>query len=398
MRIFERIIQKSLKLISKLLPWREPIRLEGLQSTEELPALCQKEGYHDVLIFTDNTLAKLPKTVQLLKALKAHNIEVTLVDTITPNPTTKMVETLFEAYRTHPFDALVALGGGSVIDVAKAYAVRLAKPKKTLWSLRGLLKVRKTLRPIVAVPTTAGSGSEGTVAAVITDSERGIKFAITDLSLIPKFAILDPTWLVGLPKTVAAQTGMDALTHAVEAALSQSATKKTNHYAYEAMSLIKTNLQKAMSDPHDLEAQTAMLKASHLAGLAFTRAYVGYVHALSHPLSARYNTPHGLANAMLLPRVLRMYGKKIHVKLIALNHHLALENADDPNSFIHFIEALNDQLGMPKTLPEIEEQDIAWLIQQAKKEIHPTYPVPTYLKDVELEELYASMNAKEHTP
>lgn len=398
MRIFERIIQKSLKLISKLLPWREPIRLEGLQSTEELPTLCQKEGYHDVLIMTDNTLAKLPKTVQLLKALKAHNIEVTLVDTITPNPTTKMVETLFETYRTHSFDALVALGGGSVIDVAKAYAVRLAKPKKTLWSLRGLLKVRKTLMPIIAIPTTAGSGSEGTVAAVITDSERGIKFAITDLSLIPKFAILDPTWLVGLPETVAAQTGMDALTHAVEAALSQSATKKTNHYAYEAMRLIKNNLQKAISNPHDLDAQTAMMKASHLAGLAFTRAYVGYVHALSHPLSARYNTPHGLANAMLLPRVLRVYGNKIHAKLIAFNHHLTLENPDDPNRFIHFIEALNDDLGMPKTLPEIETQDIAWLIQQAKKEIHPTYPVPTYLKDAELEELYASMNAKEHTP
>ena len=396
MRIFERLIQKSLKLISRMLPWREPTKLEGINSTETLPTLCREEGYQEVLIFTDKTLAQLPKTVQLLKNLKAHNIEVTLVDTITPNPTTEKVETLFEAYQAQPFDALIALGGGSVIDVVKAYAVRLAKPKKTLWSLRGLLKVRQTLMPIIAIPTTAGSGSEGTVAAVITDSERGIKFAMTDLSLIPKFAILDPTWLVGLPQTVAAQTGMDALTHAIEAALSQSATKQTNHHAYEAMTLIKNHLQKAISDPHDLDAQKAMLKASHLAGLAFTRAYVGYVHALSHPLSARYNTPHGLANAMLLPRVLRMYGHKIHAKLIAFNHHLALENADDPNRFIQFIEALNDHLGMPKTLPEIEDKDIAWLIQQAKKEIHPTYPVPTYLKDAQLRELYQSMSPKEY--
>ena len=394
MVLIRRSIQQTLKLVSKRLPWREPVLITTTDTALALSTLCQEAAYKKVLLFTDQTLVALPKTQALIDTLK-HSIHVRVIQDVTPNPTTDYVEGLLASHQDIEWDALIALGGGSVIDVAKAFAVRLAKPHKSLYAMRGLLKVRKTLRPLIAIPTTAGSGSEATVAAVLTDTQRQRKFAITDLSLIPKYAILDPTWLIGLPAHIGAQTGMDALTHAIEALLSRSATPQSDGYALEALTLIHEHLVASLQEPKPLESLTAMLKASHYAGLAFTRAYVGYVHALSHPLSALYNTPHGLANAVLLPKVLRAYGDVIYPHLTRFNHHLGLSPSEEPLTFIDWIDTLSQQLKMPKTLPGLDAKDFSTLIRYAHQEVNPTYPVPRYLTDEEMMALYQSLMTKE---
>lgn len=390
MVLIRRSIQRGLKLVSKWLPWRGPHVLETTDTESVLKSLCHDLGFKQVLLMTDQTLVKLPKTQALIAAFE-EPLRLHVIDTVTPNPTTDYVESLLADHQHQHYDALVALGGGSVIDVAKAFAARLAKPRKTLYAMRGLLKVRSKLTPIIAIPTTAGSGSEATVAAVLTDLSKGRKFAITDLSLIPTHAILDPTWLVGLPKAVAAQTGMDALTHAVEALLSRGATKQTDAYALEAMTLIHQHLQPSLKEPKPLESLTAMLKASHLAGLAFTRAYVGYVHAMSHPLSARYNTPHGLANALLLPKVLHAYGGAIHPQLIRFNAHLNLDAKEDPKRFIRWVEDLSLALELPGKLNKLQAKDFPILIRYAHQEVNPTYPVPRYFTDEEMENIYQTL-------
>ena len=247
--------------------------------------------------------------------------------------------------------------------------------------MAGLLKVGKKLPPFIAVPTTAGTGSETTIAAVITDGATHHKYALMDLHLVPKYAVLDPEMTRELPPKVTSTTGMDALTHAVEAYVCWTYnTKESIRLAEEAVCAIFRSLERAYKDGNDMEARTEMLIAAYKAGFAFTRAGVGNVHAIAHTLGGLYNTPHGLANAVILPIVLEDYGEVVYPKLARLAELTGVKTdgseADKAQAFIREIRAMNARMNIPTGFDHIREEDIPQMITWALAEANPVYPVP----------------------
>ena len=301
-------------------------------------------------------------------------------DAVEPNPTVAVCEQIRGMYLAQGCDSFIAVGGGSPIDAAKGAAARIARPKRSLRQMSGLLKVGRKMPPFIAVPTTAGTGSETTIAAVLTDEKDHHKAAVMDLHLVPKYAILDPNLTVGLPSPITAATGMDALTHAVEAYLCWTYnTKESLRNAEEAVGLIFTYLERAYNDGNDLTAREEMLWASFLAGFAFTRAGVGNVHAIAHTLGGLYGTAHGLANAVILPIVLEDYGAKVYKKLARLADEAGIGGKDDKEkaeAFIAEIRAMNLRMGIPTGFAFIREEDIDTMITWALAEANPVYPVP----------------------
>lgn len=384
-----RTYQATFKMLLPVLPYREP---QILKDYNELVFEFKRTGVERCLLVTDAGLKKLGLTNDLEYTLKQHGIQVFVYDGTVPNPTTKNVADGLVMYLMNNCQALIGFGGGSPMDCAKAIGARVANPKKSLAKMKGVLKVGKKLPPLVAIPTTAGTGSETTLAAVITDEETRHKYAINDFPLIPKYAILDANLTVGMPGKVTSTTGMDALTHAVEAYIGRSTTRRTRECSKQAVKLIFENLETAYKDGGNLEARQNMLHAAYLAGLAFTKSYVGYVHAIAHSLGGKYNTPHGLANAVILPYMLKRYGKTIYKKLYQLGVYAGLFDnnisyQEGAELFIEKIEELNKNMDIPTHL-KIEEADIDELAATAEKEGNPLYPVPKLLTKEQLKEIY----------
>ncbi len=279
------------------------------------------------------------------------------------------------------------------MDCAKAVGACIVKPKQSLKKMKGILKVHKKLPLLMAVPTTAGTGSETTLAAVITDGQTRHKYAINDFPLIPRYAVLDPGVTLGLPPFITATTGMDALTHAVEAYIGNSTTYGIQKDALLAVKLIFENIDKAYENGRDATARRNMLHASFYAGCAFSKSYVGYVHAIAHSLGGEYNVPHGLANAVILPMMLEAYGKTIHKKLAHLAIAAGLAEKDTPweeaaGRFIQAIKDMKKRFGIGDRIPEIQQKDIRKLARYADKEANPLYPVPVLMDASELEPFY----------
>ena len=268
------------------------------------------------------------------------------------------------------------------MDAGKIVAARLTN-NKSIRKMRGLLKITNKPVFMIAVPTTCGTGSECTVASVVTDLERNEKYAINDPKLIPQYAVLDPKTLLTLPKHLIATTALDALTHAIEAYIGKSNTNKTRRYAHEAIYLIFDNVEEAYKN-HDLESLELLQLASYDAGIAFTKAYVGYVHAFSHAISAYYHLPHGYLNGVLLPIILEEYGDSINKELQDLNVEV-FNNTDNPHGFIDKLKELLVNLNQENNLCDIiKDEDIPNMIKHIKKEVYPLYPVPRYFSDEEL--------------
>ncbi len=384
-----RVFQGAFRLALPILPYHDP---KILTSVADVPAQLSGKGRLYPLIVTDSQINALGLTKPLEEALTARGLDFALFDGARPNPTTAMVDKALELYQARGCDSLIAFGGGSPMDCAKAVGARVARPRKPLGKMAGIIKVRRKLPYLVAVPTTAGTGSETTLAAVIVDAKTRHKYVINDFALIPRVAVLDPQLIHSLPHHLMAATGMDALTHAVEAYIGRSTTKHTRKDALEATALVFANIQ-AAADHESPQAEGAMLRAAHLAGRAFTRSYVGYVHAASHALSGMYDLPHGQTNATLLPMVLEMYGTKAHKKLAKLAVVAGLgQDGEDPadlaERFIHAVRELNDALGIPKSIPNIHPEDIPQLAKYADHEGNPLYPVPVLWNAKELEEIY----------
>lgn len=279
------------------------------------------------------------------------------------------------------------------MDCAKAVGARAVKPKQSLARMKGILKVRKRLPLLIAIPTTAGTGSETTLAAVITDAKTRHKYAINDFPLIPRYAVLDPKVTLSLPPFITAATGMDALTHAVEAYIGRSTTISTRRDALHAVQLIFSNIDTVYTDGGNVNARRDMLHASFYAGCAFTKSYVGYVHAVAHSLGGEYNVAHGFANAVLLPFVLEAYGSSIHRKLHKLAIAAGIADKDTPRAtaaalFIDAIQDMKCRFGIGDTIEEIQEEDIPKLARYADKEANPLYPVPVLMDARELERFY----------
>lgn len=395
--VYCRAFQTAFKLAIPILPYRDP---KEMASVDEVPHLLKKLQRNSVLLVTDKGLRGAGVTKRLEDVLERAGIRCAVFDSVEQNPTIKNVEAARRVYIKNNCKALIGFGGGSSIDCAKAVGARLAYPRRSIDDMKGILKIWRRIPPFIAIPTTAGTGSEVTVAAIITDSVKKHKYALNSFPLIPHYNVLDPRVTFSLPPSLTATTGMDALTHAVEAYIGGSTTKKTRKLAREAVRLIFANIETAYRDGTDLKARDNMLHASNRAGLAFSISYVGYVHAVAHSLGGQYGIPHGLANAVLLPIVLEDYGECVYGKLSELAQvaGIAKEGASDrynARRFIAAIKRLNRRMGIPEKLSGIKAEDIPVMARYADKEANPLYPVPRLMDAVELERYYYMVMEKD---
>ncbi len=377
-------LMKGAGLATRYVPIPQPTLLVGPGSSARLGEAIAGFGHRRLQIVTDAMVHKLGLLDGLKRALEAGGASFAVFDEITPDAPIPLVERGIAFFHDNDCDAIVAVGGGSSMDASKAIAVSIANPGKSLRSLAGYFKGLRSPVPIYAVPTTAGTGSEATVAAVISDPEEQSKLVIVDTRLVPRMAALDPTLMVGLPPAITAATGIDALTHAVEAFIGQWANDYTDGMALSAVGLIFSNLRTAYSDGRNLAAREAMALAATYAGIAFTRANVGYVHAIAHQFGGRYHTPHGLANAIMLPHVLRFSRASIVRRLALLAERAGVSDKEDSDDeaadkFLDAVEALNRDLGIPTELEALQEEDIPALAKAALHEAHTGYPVPRYM-------------------
>ena len=394
MNIFKKMYCRTFQTIFKwaipILPYSQP---KILQNMQELASMLNEKNIRKVLVVTDKGISNLGLTKDMEESLANQNIEVCIYDDTVANPTSDNVEDARVMYIEQGCEALIGFGGGSAIDCAKAVGARIARPKKTLAKMKGLLKVGRKLPLLIAVPTTAGTGSETTLASVIVDAQTRHKYAINDFNLIPSYAVLDATLTEGLPQSITASTGIDALTHAVEAYIGRSTTKETRGNALEATKLIFENLLDAYDNGSNLLARDNMLRASYMAGLAFTKSYVGYVHAISHSLSGKYNLAHGYTNAVILPYVLKKYDRAIYKKLWELGSYAGLFGEEvsceeGAKLFIYKLEDMLRYMNIGKYIPQIQKEDIAELAEKAEKEANPLYPVPVLWGKEELAKIY----------
>lgn len=393
-----RVFQAVLKVGNYFLGYRMPEYMEGAGKIRELGGFLNEKDINDVLVVTGSGMLRRGTVQPLLDGFDEAGIRYTLQCFDHSDPTSDDVEQGFKAYRENGCKALVALGGGSRIDCAKGIAAKAVHPRKKVSQLQGLLKVHKRIPPFVAIPTTAGAGSETTVAAVITDSATHRKAAINDPALIPMYAVLDPTLTVGLPSFTTATTGMDALSHAVEAYTNHTYnTKLENDLAKQAVKLIHDNILIAFEDGENLEARQNMQRAAFYAGRAFTRGCVGYVHAVGHTLGGLYGVAHGLAMSVILPHVMRQFGAPARMRLAELADVCGIPGstqAEKAEGFIRWIEQTNAKMGLPDSFDMIQDEDIDQMITWARKEANPLYPVPVVWSREDFKKLINSIRTK----
>ena len=390
---FYRIYQFVMLLASYMVKWPKPLLIEGENSVLKIPQILVDKGISSVLLVTDKVITSLGLTAPLLKELSIAGIACSVFDDTVPNPTIGNIESALKIYHEKGARAIIAFGGGSSMDCAKGVGARVVNPNKTIPQMRGLLKVGKKLPLMIAVPTTAGTGSETTIAAVISNPETHEKFALNDQKLIPHIAVLDPLLTLNLPPHITSTTGLDALTHAVEAYIGRANTAETRQYARDAVKLVFENLNTAYANGKDVNARRNMLKASYYAGVAFTRAYVGYVHAVAHTLGGFYSVPHGLANAVILPVVLDFYGHSADRPLAELADLIGITQPGESESvkaqkFIAKIRELEASMAIPRKIEGIKESDLSGMIRNALREANPLYPVPREMFADELRKVY----------
>ena len=393
-KFYCRCYQKVMYVAEYFLPWRVPEQISGEGSLAKLPKFAKEKNFRSALLVTDQGLMSLGMAQPIIDGFKAEGLNIVVYDKVVPNPTITNIEEGLKLYKENNCDVIIALGGGSPMDCAKGIGARVARPGKSIPKMKGLLKVFKKLPPLVAIPTTSGTGSEATLAAVISNPDTHEKYPINDPVLIPRYAVMDPLLTVGLPKHITSTTGMDALTHAVEAYIGSENTANTKKYAIEATQLVFKYLKRAYDNGQDKEARNMMQKASLLAGMAFTRAYVGYVHAIAHSLGGFYGVPHGLANAVILPHVIEAYGEKAYKKLAQLADAVGIKGANDAEkakAFIKAIRDMNESMEIPTRIEgkwTIKEEDIPTMVERALKEANPLYPVPVIWGKEEMTAMY----------
>ncbi|MBT4365645.1 MAG: iron-containing alcohol dehydrogenase [Desulfobacteraceae bacterium] len=387
-----RAMHGSLKVMMVLFNLPEPELFTGAGSSLKIPEVVKSKGINNVLVVTDKVLMELNLLEGLFNSLKENNVEYKVFDDVSENPTIQNVEDGLKLYLEGKCAGIIAFGGGSPMDCAKAIGARAVNPKRSVLVMKGLFKVRRKIPPLFTIPTTAGTGSETTIAAVIKDPDTHEKFAIVDMKLIPIVAALDPELMVGLPPHITSSTGMDALTHAVEAYIGVCGNKLTNENAEKATKLIFENLEEVYKDGLNLEKRNNMALASYYAGVAFTRAGVGYVHAIAHNMGGLYGVPHGLANAVILPYILEFSRKDAEEKLAGLAIAGGIGTPIESNEelsyrFIEKVKAMNKNMGIPSSIKEIQIKDIPLIAERAVKEGNPDYPVPKIMNQKECEDI-----------
>ncbi|MCQ2414498.1 MAG: iron-containing alcohol dehydrogenase [Lachnospiraceae bacterium] len=399
-KIYCRVFQAVMKIGNYFMGYRMPEYIEGAGCVVKLPEQIKEKGLKKVLFVSDPGLMKIGLPKRLLDALDAAGVEYAMYTDVQPNPTSDNVEAGFKVYRDNNCEGIIAMGGGSPMDCAKGVAAKIAHPNKTVAQLQGILKVHKRIVPFWAIPTTSGTGSETTVAAVITDSRTHHKASINDPSILPRYAVLDPELTVGLPPFITATTGMDALCHAVESYTNWTyCTRLEKDLSKKAVRLIYDNLLKVYKDGSDIEGRQNMQFASFYAGRSFTRGCVGYVHAVGHTLGGLYGVAHGLAMSVILPHVMRQFGPAVYKRLADLADVCGMEGKDDQEKALKFIDWIDDmkkQMDLPAGLDMIKDEDIPQIITWADKEANPLYPVPVIWQREDFEKLIHTLRTAKY--
>ena len=385
-------------LIARIITKPQPkaLAFTGVDSMKDLCRTLGQFGLGKVLIVTDKPLVELGALDSTITALTDNGVAHEIYDGVLPDPTQKVVDDGIEVLKRADCDAVLAFGGGSSIDAAKVIALAAANDCKAADCL-GLKQCKQPALPFFAIPTTAGTGSEATMIAVISDSETHEKDGVIDPAIIPRATALDPMIMRGLPPHITAATGMDALTHAIEAYIGVWQVAETRYYSLSAIKLIFDNLPEACANGENLEAREAMALASYYGGLAISNALVGYVHAISHNLGARYGVPHGLGNAMVLPHVLELMKGVAEQDMAEIAIHVGLgTDTESPpalaGKLIAKVQNLNEAIGIPATTDVIREEDIKELVDAALQE-GSGYPTPRYLERGECEALIRGLMA-----
>ncbi len=391
-------LMRAAGLVTRRLPIPVPAMMVGPGASARLAQAVNDFGHRKVMLVTDATVSALGLTLPMTRALTAGGTQFVVFDDISPDAPIAQIEKGVEVFKAEGCDAIIAFGGGSVMDAAKVIGLSAAN-NKPVRRLVGYFRGLRAPAPIYAVPTTAGTGSEVTVAAVVSDPVARRKLVIADTRIVPRMAALDASLMTGLPADITAATGMDALTHAVEAFIGHWGNAFTDRMALASVGMIYQNLPLAHANGQDLVAREKMALAANYAGQAFTRANVGYVHAIAHQLGGFYHTPHGLANAIMLPRVLRFLSPVITGKLAALALRAALGRDDESEDelaqkFLDSIDALNARLGIPRHLSALRAKDIPALARAACREAEFNYPVPAYMSQQDCEGVIRSVLAK----
>lgn len=390
-RAYQGILRFAMRFIRIRIP-------KSYSSLLNIPQIIKENNLSHPIIVSGKNVSKTAFVTSLLSKFKDESIPFSLYTNVGSDPTFSEIYDLYDFYTAQKCDSIIAIGGGSVIDACKALGCKIVKPDKMLSYFKGLLKVGKKPPFFIAVPTTAGTGSEATLASVITNETTGDKFAINDPNLVPDVCVLDSSVLVSVPKKIVAETGMDALCHAIEAYIGKSNTDLTKEYALKSISLIHDNLPALYASTSNDVIRQNMLDASFYAGISFTRAYVGYVHALAHAIGGTYHLPHGYCIAILLPHVLRAYRSSIAKPFAEINDRLHLSN---PNAIkeekmiaiTHWINDLRERMNIPDTFQgKIRKEDYTKLANHASKEANPLYPVPKIFSKKKLVEIIRKAN------
>ncbi|MEM8589814.1 MAG: iron-containing alcohol dehydrogenase [Pseudomonadota bacterium] len=388
-------ITLTLRALSTFRTPQKPLTFSGAGAAQKLADFMIQAGQKRPLLVTDSFLLKNGMLDDLIAFLEGEGCTVTTFDGIVPNPTFAVVEAGLKASRENRCDAVFAVGGGSAIDAAKVIA-SASTSEKSLAQLTGILKVDQPLLPFYVVPTTSGTGSEVTNAAVISDSETHKKKFFVDPKYIPIAAAFDTGLLKSLPAPMTAATGMDALTHAIEAYTSRNRFADTDRDAAMAIKLLVDFLPTAYENGADERAREMVALGSFLAGYAFTKASLGYVHAISHQISAHYNTPHGLANAILLPRVLRFNRPACKGRFAKLETMLGQDSTVTDvdvlaDRFIARVDALAETVGIPVNLTDLQAKDFDAIARDALAEARSSYAVPRVMRKAHVTQILQSV-------
>ena len=357
----------------------QPTMIKGEHALLDLVDVLKEKHMNRYMIVTTAGFIKRGTLQPFFERLDKSRIAYSIFQDVKPDPEISDVEKLKEYYIKEGCQGLIAIGGGSVIDCSKAALACVQTSHLDVKTVLETGRVSKILPLFIAVPTTAGTGSEVTAGAVITDPIRKRKYALSHLFLIPKYAVLDGTLLTTLPAKMTAYTGMDALTHAIEAYINHFNNRKTKKYELEAIESIFQYLIPSFLDGSNIQYRLELLEASYKAGVAITNNYIGYVHAIAHGIGGMYHLQHGMINAIILPIVLEEYGDAVTKKLAQIADVIGIDGQTDQQKAEHFIKKLkelNQVLGIPTSIPEIQEADIHYLATGAEKEGNPTYPTP----------------------
>ena len=343
----------------------------GAGAIKEIPGEVARRGLHKAFVCSDPDLVKFKVTDKVLNVLKESNLDYELYSDIKPNPTIENVQTGVAAFKASGADYIIAIGGGSSMDTAKAIGIIIANPEfEDVRSLEGVAPTKKPCVPIIAVPTTAGTAAEVTINYVITDVEKKRKFVCVDVHDIPVVAVVDSDMMSTMPKGLTAATGMDALTHAIEGYITKGAWEMTDMFHLKAIEIISRSLRSAVKG--EKEGREGMALGQYIAGMGFSNVGLGIVHSMAHALGAVYDTPHGVANAILLPTVMRYNAEATGEKYRDIAKAMGVEDVDNitldeaRKAACDAVAQLSKDVGIPENLKGIvKEEDIDFLAQSA---------------------------------